>query len=262
MPYTPGVNMSEAEVHDVIHFFFLLDNSGSMSGRAIQTLNEAMSNVLVEIYNAARKLEVTAILHIASFSDDIHWLLNTQPANGVVCDGTLTWNDLVADAGTNTAGAIRDLVNSDALSRRHLGHRAYPPIIILITDGMSNNPNDTKQAILELVKRQKSMRIAIGVEGYKPDELDAFATEAFIEYEDALGNKEEPVRQKLIFTVGKDIDFGNLLKQLAVSSLLSSKLQGAGEMKDENSTDTPEETTPVVPMPKPGSEDDDIWDED
>lgn len=267
MPYTPGTNMSEAQVDDVIHFFFLLDNSGSMYGRAIQTLNEAMSNVLTEIHQAARKLEVTAIIHVASFSDDIHWLMNTQPAHGVECDGTLTWTDLQADAGTNTAGAIRSLVQSDALSRRHLGHRAYPPIIILITDGASNRPDETKQAILELISRQKSMRIAIGVEGYQPDELEAFASEAIINYEDSLGNVTEGQRQKLIFTVDKDIDFGKLLRQLAVSSLISSKTHGQGEMN----TDTGESTTggtagpeePIeVTMPDPSNPpaDEDVWD--
>ena len=268
MPYTPGTNMSEAQVDDVIHFFFLLDNSGSMYGKAIQTLNEAMSNVLTEIHIAARKLEVTAIIHVASFSDDIHWLLGTQPANGVECDGTLTWTDLSADAGTNTAGAIRALVQSDALSRRHLGHRAYPPIIILITDGASNNPDDTKKAILELISRQKSMRIAIGVEGYKPDELEAFASEAVVSYEDNLGNVTGEQKQKLIFTVDKDIDFGTLLRQLAVSSLISSKLQGQGDMAGDTGsagqTGTPADNdVPKISMVDPNAppvNEDDVWD--
>lgn len=251
-------DMSEATISDVIHFFFLLDNSGSMSGRAIQTLNAAMSDALSAVTEAAVSIEVTPIMHIVSFNSSINWLLGTQPTSGIAAEN-LQWHDINAGGGTDTAGAIRSLINSKALSRSHLGHRAYRPIIILITDGCSNNTEETKKAIQELIARQKSLRIAVGVQGYNPTELDAFASEVNLEYEDSLGNTTAPKRQKLIFTVDENINFAELVKNLTVSSLISSKLVGMEDVPGGSTTVAPDpETETVETFVLPG-EDDEVW---
>ena len=258
MPYTPDVNMSESTVTDLIHFFFLLDNSGSMSGSAIQTLNAAMYDVLKEVSKAAVSLELTPIMHILSFNSSINWLLGTQPSRGIEA-GNLTWRDIGASGGTNTAGAIRELIGSKALSRDHLGHRAYRPIIILITDGQSNDRAETKKAINELVARQKSLRIAIGVQGYTPDELEAFASDATVKHEDDLGNITDSNKQKLIFKVDENIDFGGLVKNLTISSLISSKMMNATDMTETDTSPAKREEEPETVLVLPGEEPADTW---
>ena len=159
-----GIDLSQATVSDIIHMFFLLDNSGSMMGAPIQTLNEAMGNVLSEVAVTAMKKEVKAMIHVLSFSGGVKWLCGTTAEQGAEA-GSIVWNDITTEGNTNTAQAIRSVL--PGLSRRLLGHYAYRPIIVLVTDGYSDDRSETLAAIEELNKRQKTIRIAVGVSGYK-----------------------------------------------------------------------------------------------
>lgn len=210
-----------ADVPDKIHLFFLLDNSGSMSGTAIQTLNEAMVNTLHEIKNEADRREITAMIHILSFNSSISWLCGTTAEEGVIVEN-IVWNDIGATGGTNTAGAISSILSG--LSERFLGHHAYRPIIILITDGYSDNRSNTQSAIQELNKRQKTINIAVGVSGYNPDELDDFASEGTIVYKDGLGNELNTENGKFIFPVDNAAQLAQIIADVSVSSLISSAL--------------------------------------
>lgn len=223
MPYMPGVDMSGSDVNDVIHFFFLLDASGSMSGQSILTLNEAMANVLNEVCYEADKKEVTPVVHVLSFNNSITWLCGTTATHGVDAH-QLSWNDIGATGGTNTAGAIDSIL--EGLSRRHLGHHTYPPIIILITDGYSNDASATSAAIKKLTDRQKSIRIAVGVNGYNPTELEAFASMGTVNLNDGLGNVTDSTVQRLIFPVDQADKLAQVISDAAVSSLISSRLMG------------------------------------
>ncbi|MDO4355956.1 MAG: vWA domain-containing protein [Clostridia bacterium] len=246
-----GMDLRDATVRDVIHMFFLLDNSGSMGGAPIQTLNEAMVNVLSEVAATAMKKEVTVMVHALSFSGGVRWLCGTTAEHGVDA-ANIVWNDITTEGNTNTALAIRSIL--PGLSRRLLGHYAYRPIIVLITDAYSDNRNETMAAIDELINRQKTIRVAVGVSGYKADELNDFASTGTVKKMDDLGNEEASTEQKLIFPVDQAEELAGVITDVAVSSLISSMITKQVEhgetpekLKEENPEDIVITLTPHAP---------------
>ena len=237
-------NFENADVRDVIHLFFLLDNSGSMSGAPIQTLNEAMVNTMSELKNEADRKEVTAMVHILSFNSSVSWLCNTTSEEGISVEN-INWTDIGATGGTDTAAAIRAIL--PGLSRKRLGHHAYRPIIVLITDGFSNDRSETQQAIQELNARQKTINIAVGVSGYNPDELNDFASEGTVVYKDGMGNDIRTVDgAKFIFSVADAQDLAHITQDVAISSLRSSVLEQKSEGGENNGTEDNGEAAPMT----------------
>ena len=205
---------------DEVHLFFLLDNSGSMAGAPIQTLNEAMENVFPALTKVANSKEVTAIFHVLAYNTDIQWLSGSTAEKGIPME-QFQWHEIKAGGRTNTAGAIRAIL--PGLSERVLGHRAFRPVVILVTDGESNSFADTQAAIQELVPRQKTTRIAIGVQGYNPKELEEFASTGKVAEIDEFGEMvNEPVLQKLIFPITDAQRIAGVIKAAAISSLIDS----------------------------------------
>ena len=49
----------------------------------------------------------------------------------------IDWKDLDANGGTDTAGAIE--LATSVMQKQYLGMRNYRPVVILITDGESND---------------------------------------------------------------------------------------------------------------------------
>ena len=214
------LNRREAVVEDEVHLFFILDNSGSMGGTPIQTLNEAMETVFPALVNVANSKEVTAFFHVLAYNTDIHWLCGSTAEEGIPMD-QFHWHEIGAGGRTNTAGAIRAIL--PGLSQKYLGHKTYRPVIILITDGESDSFVETKAAIQELDQKQKTTRIAIGVQGYNPQELEEFASTGKVVEIDAFGDQvNDPVEQKLIFPVADAQRIAGIIKSAAVSSLIDS----------------------------------------
>ena len=214
------VNRREAVVEDEVHLFFVLDNSGSMGGTPIQTLNEAMETVFPTLVSVANSKEVTAFYHVLAYNTDIHWLCGSTAEQGVPMD-QFHWHEIGAGGRTNTAGAIRAIL--PGLSQKYLGHKTFRPVIILITDGNSDSFVETQAAIKELVQKQKTTRIAIGVQGYNPQELEEFASDGRVVEIDEFGDQvNDPVEQKLIFPVKDAEHIAGVIKSAAVSSLIDS----------------------------------------
>lgn len=214
------LNRARATIADEVHLFFILDNSGSMGGTPIQTLNEAMETVFPALVNVANSKEVTAFFHVLAYNTDIHWLCGSTAEQGVPMD-QFHWHEISAGGRTNTAGAIRAIL--PGLSQRMLGHKTFRPVIILITDGESDSFAETKAAIAELNSKQKTTRIAIGVQGYNPSELEEFASSGKVIEMDEFGDPvNDPVMQKLIFPVTDATRIAGVIKAAAVSSLIDS----------------------------------------
>lgn len=225
-------NFADADIKDVIHLFFLLDSSGSMSRGLIQTLNEAMANTMHELEDEANRKEVTAMVHILTFNSSVSWLCGTTAETGVNVKD-IHWMDISEGGNTDTAAAIRAIL--PGLSRDFLGHHAYRPIIVLITDGYSDDRAETQQAIRELNARQKTINIAVGVSGYNADELDDFASDGTVVHKDSMGNDictEE--NKKFIFPVADAQNLAHIIRDLATSSLIASYLEQKGENRTEN----------------------------
>ena len=214
------VNRRTAYVPDEVHLFFILDNSGSMLGTPIQTLNEAMETVFPALVNVANSKEVTAYFHVLAYNNNINWLCGSTAEQGVPMND-FHWHEIGAGGCTNTAGAIRAIL--PGLSQKYLGHKTFRPVIILITDGNSDSFVETQAAIKELVQKQKTTRIAIGVQGYNPQELEEFASDGRVVEIDEFGDQvNDPVEMKLIFPVKDAEHIAGVIKSAAVSSLIDS----------------------------------------
>ena len=125
------------------HVVFVLDTSGSMEGKKLQQLKEAMKSILEEL----REQDFFSILQ---FSDDVtEWRPSKAAANKVNVDEAKTHIEaLQAGGGTNIHGGLRK-----ALSRLHeqslKASKGQPSaMIIFLTDGHATSGITAKDQIL------------------------------------------------------------------------------------------------------------------
>jgi len=117
-----------------LHFIFLLDASGSMiADGKIEALNHAIREAIPAMREAAAKNPgVQLLVRAITFSTGARWHL----AEPVGID-TLHWSDVAAGGETHMGKALE--LAAEALTEEHMGARALPPVLILISDG---RPND------------------------------------------------------------------------------------------------------------------------
>ena len=218
--------IGETTTKECINLTYLLDTSGSMVGQKINQLNVAMSEAVQTVEEEAISREdIKILMRVIEFNSTAHWLIG-DAENGVE---HIDWQDLSARGGTNTAGAIR--LTTDIMHTRILGTRNYQPVVILITDGESNDYQETINAAQELKaslqsksdpSKDKIIRVAIGVENANRAELEAFASKGNIEHAD--GTVEENV--PLVFEIDDINQIRSVLKSVTISSIVSSAQGG------------------------------------
>lgn len=218
------VNLLDKEsgiTKETLNVIFLLDNSYSMKDSRLMQLNSAMPNVLERMKEIAEDENVNVKIRIISFSDRAKWEVGQIESGEDVED--VIWEDLRPLGGTNTSEAIYEACKS--LKKTYLGHRALHPVVILVTDGESNEPQKTLEAISELKKKlaggkdkEKVTRIAIGVEEYSEPELNAFASMGHIIHTDGTESNDVP----LVFKVDDAEELSRYINCAAVSSMYSS----------------------------------------
>src|SRR4051794_3111683 len=98
-----------------LHFFWIVDYSGSMKGKKISTVNAAIRDVLPEIRKVvgASPTKVNCFMRAIKFSDDAEWHVGPQP----VPVEQFVWTELAAHAGTATAKAISLLASELTLEK-------------------------------------------------------------------------------------------------------------------------------------------------
>ena len=127
-----------------LHFFWIVDCSGSMYGEKIATVNYAIKQVLPEMRSAAdnnpnAQLKIRAL----KFSTGASWL-TSEPVD--IED--YAWDDLEAD-GVTDLGDAYDLLAAQ-LTVEQLGDRALPPVLVLLSDGQ---PTDDYKSSLDKLKK-------------------------------------------------------------------------------------------------------------
>ena len=184
-----------------LNIVFLLDTSGSMTyegGHRINQLNTAMRLVLDQLREFSAEEEICLYVRIIAFNSAASWVMGSTEKGVEINEACNSWVDLSAGGATDTAGAIR--LARTAMRTAYMGTNNYHPVVILITDGESNDPQETRKAIEELRealsggnpnKKDKVWRFAIGVEGYNERELVDFAMTGNLE--DEFGNTIENV---------------------------------------------------------------------
>lgn len=224
----PDINMWEnTSVKYQLNLIFLLDTSGSMTGERINQLNIAMAEAVQVAEECAAEKEVDLFMRVVEFNSSAKWLFGDAQA-GV---SHIDWMPLSAYGGTDTSGAIQ--LACQVMHRNILGTRNYRPVVILITDGESNEPNETLRAIDQLKSSLKSStnpgkdkitRISIGVQEANQTELTSFASIGIVENEDGTIRENVP----LVFNVDDIGLLKGLLKGVTVSSICSSIGAGNG----------------------------------
>ena len=194
------LNFENADIKELVHFFFLLDASESMRGAPIRALNAAMPAAISALKAKAARNDAIAMLHILSFNGAVSWLCGTTAEKGVSAEN-IVWTDIGAGGGTNTAAAIRAIL--PGLSLKCLGHHAYRPIIVLATGGHSDDRAETQRAIQALNERLngKTINVAISVNGCNTGELNDFASEGFMDYKNSMGEVIRTSGDRLILPV-------------------------------------------------------------
>ena len=215
------MNYDGIETRECFNMIFLLDTSISMSGERIGQLNNAMQDMLNELHSLSIEMSTDAFVRIIEFNSDANWIIG-DARNGVLAlEAANSWKSLTASGSTNTASAIRKSL--EALHTSYLGRRNRKPVVVLVTDGFSNDANATLQATEELKKalsgdsgKEKVYRVGIGVLGYNEAELVEFASVGKI-----VEDNEIKTGTPLVFKVDDISELSNVIRDIAVSSLRS-----------------------------------------
>lgn len=143
-----------------LHFIWICDCSGSMSGQKIQTLNNAIDSAIPLMQEKARENPNAQVLVRAiKFSSGAQWHV-AQPTP--VED--FKWINLATEGVTDMGKAL-SLV-ADQLKMPPMADRALPPVLVLISDGQPTD--DFSSGLRQLMEQpwgKKAIRIAIAVGG-------------------------------------------------------------------------------------------------
>lgn len=141
-----------------LHFFWVVDCSGSMWGEKIGTVNNAIQEVIPEMVDAAEdNPNAQLMVRTLKFSTGASWVT----ADPVKVEN-FAWKDLEAGGVTDLGKAFELLAAQ--LTIPPMSDRALPPVIVLLSDGQPTD--DYKKALdklLSLPWGKKSVRIAISI---------------------------------------------------------------------------------------------------
>lgn len=145
-----------------LQFFWIADYSGSMSGKKIAILNQAIREALQPVRDAvAAHPEVAIMMRAIKFADSADWHVGPAP----VSVEQFVWPELSTAGGTATAQALRLLAGELTLEK--MPRRGYPPVCILVSDGFCTDPpEEYEAAIAEIIKLpwgKRAVRLAIAV---------------------------------------------------------------------------------------------------
>jgi uncharacterized protein YegL len=141
-----------------LHFFWVVDCSGSMWGEKIGVVNNAIQSVLPEMVDeASDNPNAELMIRTLKFSTGASWVTE----NPVKVE-EYAWEDLEA-AGVTDLGKAFELLTGQ-LSVEQMGERALPPVIVLLSDGQ---PTDDYKKSLDKFQKlpwaKKAVKIAISI---------------------------------------------------------------------------------------------------
>jgi uncharacterized protein YegL len=163
----------------VLPFYLVCDESGSMAGEPIDSINKALPELHEEIGLNPVVSDKTQF-SIIGFSDNAEVLLEMSDLSQVTNLPILS-----TKGGTNFAAALRlvkEQIELDVARLKTAGHKVYRPVIFFLTDGHANS--DWKAEWQELTAQNFSYRpniVAFGIGQADEATISAIATfKAFI----------------------------------------------------------------------------------
>jgi uncharacterized protein YegL len=149
-----------------LHFFWVVDCSGSMYGDKIQQLNFAIRQTIPDMRSAADDNPNAQIfIRTLKFSTGAQWV-TVSPVS--VSD--FEWDDLDA-GGVTDMGKAYELL-ADQLKIPPMSDRALPPVLVLLSDGQPTD--DYKKglsALQALPWGKKAVKVAISIGGDADDSV-------------------------------------------------------------------------------------------
>jgi uncharacterized protein YegL len=198
-----------------LHFIYVVDTSGSMAGKKMESLNLAVRESIKPMQDEANENpNADVLIRVLRFSGGAQWHFS-QPTN--IHD--FRWLDLDADAGeTRTGQAMRLL--ADALSEKNMPSRGLPPVVLLITDGMPTDAAEYQAGLKSLLSEpwgKRSVRIGLAI----GDDADTASIEQFI------ANPEvKPLRADNVQDLVKKVRWASTVLLKAASSPTGSSSNG------------------------------------
>jgi uncharacterized protein YegL len=171
-PRRPGGGQ---ETRRDLHFFWLVDSSGSMTGEKIASLNFAIANAIPrmrEVVLASTNDQV--LVHVIRFASDIEWMTDSP-----VPLSDFRWKDIKAGGETEMGAAISAVTDKLAELQKRQDGRYIPPALILVTDGHPTDGDDYTRALRKLMDTEfgrKATRLAVAI----GDDADFGYLQAFI----------------------------------------------------------------------------------
>ncbi|HEX3932973.1 MAG TPA: vWA domain-containing protein [Nocardioides sp.] len=153
--FRPGARLAARP----LHFIFLLDGSGSMSvDGKIEALNDAIRGALPHLAALAEQNPfVDLLVRAVVFADGARWhLREPTPARDVA------WAPVSAGGFTDLGAALVEV--SSVLAVPPMDARAFPPVLVVISDG---RPTDAFEDGLATLMAQpwgkRAVRLAIAI---------------------------------------------------------------------------------------------------
>lgn len=141
-----------------LHFIWIADCSGSMSGDKIQQLNFAIRESIPAMRDVANENpNADVLVRALKFANGAQWHVGqaTKVAN-------FEWLDLKADGLTDMGKALKMV--AEQLKMPPMSERALPPVLVLLSDGQpTDNFEEGLQALLDLPWGKKAVKIAIAI---------------------------------------------------------------------------------------------------
>lgn len=137
--------------------FFVIDTSGSMSGKKIGTVNTAIQEVIPKIKDISEdNADAEIKIAVLSFSTGAEWITQAP-----VAVDDFRWNDIDAGGVTDlgrACNALNEKLSTEAFMKDKKG--SYAPAILLMSDG---EPTDSYRQSLEELKKNRWFECAIKV---------------------------------------------------------------------------------------------------
>lgn len=200
-----------------LHFFWIVDCSGSMFGEKIGTVNHAIQSTIPDMQDAAKdNPNAQLFVRTLKFSTGASW----ATANPIRIE-EFAWDDLDA-VGVTDLGKAFDLLAAE-LTIPPMSDRALPPVLVLLSDGQPTDEyRDSMNKLLRLPWGKKAVRIAISIGEDADDEiLTAFT-----------GNKELVLKANNAEALVKMIKWAS-----TAASMVSAPASRPAEIKEDELTD-------------------------
>lgn len=149
-----------------LHFFWVVDCSGSMYGDKIGAVNNAIQTCIPEMREAAKdNPNAQLMVRTLKFATGASWITASP-----VDIEDYVWADLSAGGVTDLGKAFELLAGQ--LSIPPMPDRALPPVIVLLSDGQpTDNYKKQLDSLLNLPWARKAVRIAISIGQDADDEV-------------------------------------------------------------------------------------------